>query len=154
MISRVSSLCQIISGGCLCRDKYFKGISIFVSVLFNLYRDAMPLWSIGKTLARMQEILGSNSTESKFVFQFYSIEWNVKNCFEQLILNYQNEIVKRRLCAVDDQRIRRAESNLQRVLVMQDRAADLTFICRMQSTAVAEKCSVCPYEVSNTCRGS
>ena len=44
MISWVSSLCQIISGGCLCRDKYFKAITIFVSVLFNLYRDALVVY--------------------------------------------------------------------------------------------------------------
>ena len=45
MVSGVSSLCQMVSGGCLCIDKYFQGIRCYSN------STVKPLWSSGKTLA-------------------------------------------------------------------------------------------------------
>ena len=41
MVSGVSSLCQVVSGGCLCGEKYFQGVLILASVLFVIYREAL-----------------------------------------------------------------------------------------------------------------
>ena len=43
-----------------------------------------------RRLPRMQEIVGSNPTEAQICFSHYSLlKWNVKKCFEKLILNYK-----------------------------------------------------------------
>ena len=35
---------QKVPGGCLCREKYFQSITILVSVLFVLYREALVVY--------------------------------------------------------------------------------------------------------------
>ena len=41
MVSGVSSLCQVVSGGCLCGERYLQGVLILASVLFVLYLDVV-----------------------------------------------------------------------------------------------------------------
>ena len=55
------------------RVKYFQGILILASVLFDLYREALVVMLAGRRLPRMQEVVGSNPTEGKICFSFYSI---------------------------------------------------------------------------------
>ena len=50
-----------------------------------------PCGLAGKRLPQMQEVVISNLTENKFVGFFHILlylEWNVKNCFQKLILYY------------------------------------------------------------------
>ena len=57
-------------------SKYF----ILASVLFVLYRDGLAV----RRSPRMQEVVGSNPTETegKICFSHFTLlEWNVKNCF-------------------------------------------------------------------------
>ena len=60
-----------------CVEKYFQGVLILASVLFVLYREALVVERL-RSLARMQEVVGSNPTEGKICFSkitlFYRVE--------------------------------------------------------------------------------
>ena len=48
-------------------EKYFQGVLILASVLFVLCREALVVERL-RRLPRMQEVVGSNPTESKICF--------------------------------------------------------------------------------------
>ena len=74
------------SGRWLCRKILSKYFHISLGVVRSLPWG--PRGLAARRLPRMQEVVGSNPTEGKFVFHnlLYFVEWNVKNCFVKLIL--------------------------------------------------------------------
>ena len=58
-------------------EKYFQGVLILALMLFVFYREALMAERL-RRLPRMQEVVGSNSTEGKICFSqftlFYSVE--------------------------------------------------------------------------------
>ena len=71
MVSGVSSLCQMVSRGCLCGERYFQGVLILTSVLFVLYRR--PSWSSGKTFAANAGGRGFESHRGQNLFVFHNL---------------------------------------------------------------------------------
>ena len=71
MVSGVSSLCQMVSGGCLCREILSRYFHISLGVVRSL-----PYGPRGLAVR----------PEGKICFSHFTLlEWNVKNCFVKLI---------------------------------------------------------------------
>ena len=68
------------------RKNTFKGIKYFLGVIRS--QPWGPRGLAVRRLPRMQEVVGSIPTEGKIHFSQFTpfMKWNVKNCFEKLIL--------------------------------------------------------------------
>ena len=58
-------------------EKYFQGVLILATVLFVLYREALVVERL-RRMPRMQEVVGSNPTESKICFSQFTLFYRVE----------------------------------------------------------------------------
>ena len=81
MVSGVSSKCQMVSGGCLCREILLMHFYIRLGVVRSLQWG--PLWSSGKTLAVNAGGRGfeSHRGHKNLFFTFYSIRVECEKLF-------------------------------------------------------------------------